>query len=198
MRTFSFVRPGEAAHNVLINGGSEAGGHALLDPALTAHGRAQAAALAEELREPQRQYDVVVTSPLARALETAAAIARTQDAVSVIVTPLHTENGIPLAGDTAAGAPCRRGASADDLVARYPSDWDFSALRDGRAWATDGAGWFYPAPVEARLPRFRQFLEALPLGKDILVVGHSGFFEKLLGQDQAVGNCEILTRGLDA
>ena len=44
MRTFSFVRPGEAAHNVLINGGSEAEGHALLDPALTAHGRAQAAA----------------------------------------------------------------------------------------------------------------------------------------------------------
>lgn len=218
-RTFSFIRHGaaprptrsdacerpptrvvvgEAAHNPLISAGKKAEGRAILDPALTATGRAQAVALAEDLAQPQKQFDIVVTSPLTRALETAAAIYATQESARVVVTALHTENGIPVPGDPVAGNPCQRGAAADDLAARYASpDWDFSAVRDPRAWATDGAGWFSPLRADDRIPLFRAFLGSLPPDKDVLVVGHSGFWKKLFGQDQIMANCEVLTRGLD-
>ena len=107
-------------------------------------------------------------------------------------------NGIPVAGDPVAGNLCQRGAATDDLARRYPHpDWDFSPVRDPRAWATDGSGWFSPLRADDRIPLFRQFLGGLPADKDILVVGHSGFWKKLFGQDQIMANCEVLTRGLD-
>ena len=38
---------------------------------------------------------------------------------------------------------------------------------------------------------------ALPPHKDVLVVGHAGFFKRLFGEDQKMGNCEVVTRGID-
>ena len=46
-RTFSFARHGEAQHNKLIRDGRDSEGRALLDPALTEAGEAQARQLAE-------------------------------------------------------------------------------------------------------------------------------------------------------
>ena len=82
-RTFSFARHGEARHNELIRDGRDREGRALLDPALTEAGEAQALELAEALRPSERQFDLIVTSPLCRALQTASKIAETQDAVEI-------------------------------------------------------------------------------------------------------------------
>ena len=45
--------------------------------------------------------------------------------------------------------------------------------------------------------QFREFLNGLPPHKDVLVVGHAGFFKRLFGEDQKMKNCEVVTRGLD-
>ena len=64
------------------------------DPPLTASGREQAAALGEALA-PVR-FDLIVSSHLIRAVETAAAIAiRQQNAPPVLIDPLFAECGTP-------------------------------------------------------------------------------------------------------
>ena len=76
---FFFVRHGEGEHNALIDAGKAEGdaakteaGRDLLDPRLTARGREQAAALRARLQaEGGAAFELVVTSPLSRALETA-------------------------------------------------------------------------------------------------------------------------------
>ena len=190
-RTFSFARHGEARHNELIRDGRDGEGRALLDPALTEAGEAQALELAEALRPSERQFDVIVTSPLCRALQTASKIAETQDAVEVIVTSLHTETAMPPSD------PCQRGSrDAQAIAERYPR-FDVARIRQPRDWLCADGGWFAPRAAEARLAEFREFLNALPPHKDVLVVGHAGFFKRLFGGDQKMGNCEVVTRGLD-
>ena len=66
-RTFSFVRHGEAAHNVLIAGGKAEEGRAILDPHLTELGNEQASKLADEVAPSYKNFDIIVTSPLSRA-----------------------------------------------------------------------------------------------------------------------------------
>ena len=190
-RTFSFARHGEAQHNKLIRDGRDTEGRALLDPALTEAGEAQARQLAEALRPPERQFDIIVTSPLCRALQTASKIAETQDDVEIIVTSLHTETAMPPAD------ACQRGSlDASMIEARYPS-FDVARIRTPRDWLCADGGWFAPRPAEARLAEFREFLNALPPHKDVLVVGHAGFFKRFLGADQKMRNCEEVHRALD-
>ena len=132
-RTFSFARHGEARHNEFIRDGRDTEGRALLDPALTEAGEAQARQLAEALRPPERQFDIIVTSPLCRALQTASKIAETQDAVEVIVTSLHTETAMPPAD------PCQRGShDAQAIAERYPR---FDVARALRV-ASCASDWF--------------------------------------------------------
>ena len=190
-RTFSFARHGEAQHNKLIRDGRDGEGRALLDPALTEAGEAQALELAEALRPSERQFDVIVTSPLCRALQTASKIAETQDAVEVIVTSLHTETAMPPSD------PCQRGSrDAQAIAERYPR-FDVARIRQPRDWLCADGGWFAPRAAEDRLEEFREFLNALPPHKDVLVVGHAGFFKRLFGEDQKMKNCEVVTRALD-
>ena len=76
---FFFVRHGEGEHNALIDAGKAEGdaakteaGRNVLDPRLTARGREQAAGLRAKLQaEGAGAFELVVTSPLSRALETA-------------------------------------------------------------------------------------------------------------------------------
>ena len=190
-RTFSFARHGEARHNKLIRDGRDSEGRALLDPALTEAGEAQARQLAEALRPPERQFDIIVTSPLQRALQTASIIMETQDDVEIIVSSLHTETAMPPAD------ACQRGSrDAQDIAEKYPR-FDVARIRQPRDWLCADGGWFAPRSAEDRLAEFREFLNALPPHKDALVVGHAGFFKRFLGADQKMGNCEIVTRALD-
>lgn len=149
-------------------------------------------------RTPRRKFwRRQVTSPLTRALQTTAHIVKTQHQCDVLVTSLHTETGRPVPGDDVAGRPCQKGRAVAALRREYPGDWDWSRVCSERDWLESGGGWLNPRTAEDRLEPFRIFLNSLPLEKDVLVVGHSGFFKKLLGQDQKMGNCEVVTRALD-
>ena len=163
----------------------------MLDPALTEAGEAQALELAEALRPSERQFDLIVTSPLQRALQTASKIAETQDAVEIIVTSLHTETATPPAD------ACQRGSRDARAIAEEYPRFDVARIRQPRDWLCADGGWFAPRAAEDRLEEFREFLNALPPHKDVLVVGHAGFFKRLFGEDQKMGNCEVVTRALD-
>ena len=194
-RTYTLIRHGEAQQNVLINAGDKAAGRAILDPRLTELGEEQARSLGASLASSDRTFDLVVTSPLSRALQTTQlAFAHAPDA-RVVVTSLHTENGILVDGDPVAGNPCQRGRSVDELKAEFPA-FDFGGV-DATQWASDERGGFFnPLAVPDRLEVFRTYLHALPEGARVLVVGHSGFWKKLLGQEQKMANCEMVDAAL--
>ena len=93
--------------------------------------------------------------------------------------------------------PCQRGSrDAQAIAERYPR-FDVARIRQPRDWLCADGGWFAPRAAEARLAEFREFLNALPPHKDVLVVGHAGFFKRLFGEDQKMGNCEVVHRALD-
>lgn len=196
-----FTRHGEAAHNVLINSGKKEGnieaiklGRALFDPSLTSRGLSQAVALAESLAA--HPVSLIVTSPLQRALETTELVWRHIPDIRVIVSSLHTENGMVVQGDDVAGEPCQLGKSVDEMRSTFPAAWDFSALDNTATWCrrTDYDGFFHPLRVEARIDLFSDFLRSLG-DINILVIGHSGFYTRFLGGPK-MANCEIVQREL--
>ena len=70
---FTFIRHGQAEHNVLLDTGDpddRKKGKAIRDPALTLLGREQAQKLQDLLRNAH--FDLVITSPFLRALQTTA------------------------------------------------------------------------------------------------------------------------------
>lgn len=200
---FFFTRHGEAAHNVLINTGKKEGnlevvkrGRALFDPSLTTRGLSQAKALAESISA--HPVSLIVTSPLQRALETTELVWRHIPGTRVIVSSLHTENGMVVQGDDVAGAPCQLGKSVDEIRSTFPAAWDFSPLDDTATWCrrADYNGFFHPLQVEARIDLFSDFLRSLG-DINILVIGHSGFYTRFLGGPK-MANCEIIQRELSS
>ena len=180
--TYFFTRHGEAQHNVAA---VKAEGRKLLDPELTDLGREQASLLGKRLKG----LSVVVTSPLTRALQTTVLIVKEMPGVKVLVTALHTENGMAVEGDEVAGENCQRGRRTEDLREAFP-DFDFSTLSD---WTSeDGRAYFHPLNVAERIDKFKLFLRDIE-GESILVVGHSGFYRRFLGGSK-LKNCEVITR----
>lgn len=211
-----FCRHGEAAHNPLLVAGNYKAkdpaerdnallkqARSIVDPSLTDKGREQAVALGEKLVADGLKFDVCITTPLARAIETAH-LAFGKCAAKFVVTPemcetATGENGLKLAGP-------QRSVSKSELLTKHPftAGWDLSEIRDegeGANWVlgaaitpTDpaggeiGAAWHVPTPVEERLAPVASWLKARP-EKVIAVVGHSGVFDKLLGKDMK--NCEV-------
>lgn len=176
-RSYSFVRHGEAEHNELTAKGLKAEGKAILDPRLTAKGRGQAEKLAASIQEGS--FDVIVSSPLSRALETASILS--QNKTPVIVTSLHTETGKK--------SRCQMGRNLRELKGSFPT-FDFSGVERRDEWVPSSSpnGFIHPKDAEDRLHAFRGWLRALPEGR-VLVVGHSGFFNRLLGAK--LGNCKV-------
>merc|ERR1712232_1429345 len=126
-----FVRHGEAEHNPFIVEGKQLGaetergasvlreGRSILNPKLTEKGRTQAEGLRERLKNDRLMFDLLVTTPLARAIETAY-IAFGDNTSKFLITPLGVETADPkLAGP-------QRGVSRDQLLKDYPfiSSWD--------------------------------------------------------------------------
>ncbi|KAK3281413.1 hypothetical protein CYMTET_10796 [Cymbomonas tetramitiformis] len=196
MKRMWFVRHGEASHNPFIVQGKKENdaellkkGRSILDPKLTDTGKQQAQGLRAQLEAEKRTFDVVVTTPMSRALETAH-IAFSGIAGGFIVTPEETETAKP-----ELGAP-QKGRSLAEIRSEllFTADWDFSPTVEGANWnlrVDDGVGGFvHPQPVEERLETFKIWLRSLPYEK-IVVVGHSGVFDKLLGRNMS--NCEIIS-----
>ena len=187
-RTYLWARHGEAEHNASFRGGDKEAGRRILDPRLTAKGESQAADLRDALRARPR-IGHIVTTPLSRALLTAVIVAEgSRGPVTIHVTPLLTETGVVLPSNTKAGRPCQRGRSLAELQREYGRrapgnvtiDW---GLVTDETWAgTERKGYAHPERAEKRLGRAKAWLrESFSAEARVLVVGHSGVFDRLLG-----------------
>uniref|UniRef100_A0A7S2WF80 Uncharacterized protein n=1 Tax=Rhizochromulina marina TaxID=1034831 RepID=A0A7S2WF80_9STRA len=207
-RLFVWARHGQAEHNVLIDAGMKTEGRGVLDPPLTDLGRDQAVGLQQSLVAAllgteegplpplSDLVDAVVTSPMSRALETTQAAFGSAPAVPVLVTSLHTETGVPVPGDEVAGQNCQKGSALPGLMSRFPN-FDFTSVQEDGQWqcADEACGFFHPMPALERLLLFREWLEALPYQR-VLVVGHSGFFKRFLGGSK-MQNCQAIILPLE-
>jgi len=164
---------------------------------LTPTGREQAAELRRSLEASGARFDLVVTTPLSRAVETADLAFRGL-ADRFIVTPEATETA-----EERLGGP-QRGVSTRALLGKFPflrEGWDLTAMREGDNWVLGsadvlgGAGYYHPLAVEARLEPLRHWLKGLPFER-VVVVGHSNVFDRLLGLQMA--NCQLVEHDLDA
>ena len=216
-RRMLFCRHGEAAHNPLLVKGnfkskdpSEINtallrqARSIVDPSLTETGRAQAVALGEKVAADGLKFDLCVTTPLARAIETAH-LAFGTAAARFVVTPELCETATGATGLKLAGP--QRGVSKAAMLQKHTflADWDLELVReDGGSpnWIlgeaivpTEDAGgeigpaYHNPTPVEDRLAAIATWLKGRPEQR-IVVVGHSGVFDKLIGRDMK--NCELL------
>lgn len=140
------------------------------------------------------RFDLVVTTPLSRAIETAN-LAFTGLADRFVVTPEATETA-----EERLGGP-QRGLSVAAMCEKYPflSGWDLTHIREGENWVKGdasvlgGEGHYHPLPVEARLDGLRRWLKTLPHER-VVVVGHSNVFDRLLGVQMA--NCQLVEHEL--
>ncbi|CAE7235889.1 unnamed protein product, partial [Symbiodinium pilosum] len=122
--------------------------------------------------------ELLVVSPLSRAVQTAAAAFGEHPACRTVLTALHTERCCSVSDE---------GRCKSDLAGMFPflETWEGFAELDEN-WtpkcSTDKA-W-----RETRVPAFLEWLAAQP-EKRIVVVGHGAFFSALLGRYLA--NCEV-------
>ncbi|KAL3895795.1 MAG: hypothetical protein SGPRY_013424, partial [Prymnesium sp.] len=202
-----FVRHGEAEHNPPIVRGKRQGGEggeallrqgrSILNPRLTPLGISQAQTLRAALLASEARFDLLVTSPMYRAVETSV-IAFEGLCDAMLVHPDLVETAEPRLG-----AP-QRGHSAAELVATFPplKDWDLSHMREegedsnwvlGPPIELCAPAYHNPVPVEERLEPLKAWLKALPHER-VVVVGHSMVFDKLLGLSMA--NCELVQHDL--
>jgi len=142
-KTVWFVRPGEAEHIPVIERGKLTNnpemvkeGQRMLDPPLTEEGRQLARALRRQLEEGGRRFDLVVVSPLVRAMESAY-IAFHGLADKFLVTPEVTDTA-----QQELGSP-QKGLSVQQLLEKCPfaASWDMSAIVEGYNWEHDGIGY---------------------------------------------------------
>ncbi len=116
-----FVRHGEAEHNVRKRQGKSEGEPKTVDPGLTDLGFEQAKRLKLYLNDHiglSRHFEVCVTSPLKRALQTT----RELDFRPVHVSHLHSERN-------PGGSPSDTGSSKKELKEMFP-EFDFDQLPD--------------------------------------------------------------------
>jgi broad specificity phosphatase PhoE len=181
------IRHGQSAYNAAFE---ETGIDPILpDARLTPKGEAQVLAARETMRDVP--IDLVITSPLTRALQTTMGIfAGHPSNPRFIVEALHRER---------AESSCDIGRAPALLLAEYPT-MDFGHLPDvwWHALGEPDSRGIIVEPLETmmeRLSLFRKFLAARP-ERNIAVVGHGTFFHHLTGVSFA--NCAIVELELEA
>lgn len=181
-RTILLIRHGESTFNAAAAGGLTRD-PLLFDAPLTARGRDQASAAAATMRE--RPVDVVVVSPLTRALQTAQAIFGDH--------PSRPTLSVEVGHRERLESSCDKGRSPGELALAFPS-LSFGHLPD--TWWHDAgepndAG-IRVEPLDVMLARLKDFATALAARPErhIVVVGHATFFHHLTGR--WLSNCEIL------
>eukprot|EP00754_Rhynchopus_humris_P020810 Rhum_TRINITY_DN14715_c3_g1::Rhum_TRINITY_DN14715_c3_g1_i1::g.111178::m.111178 len=213
-RTLILVRHGQAGHNVFLDAAREtsgeerdelrARGYSLRDPLLTPAGREQSARLRGAW--DGRSVDLLVASPMRRALETAEL--GFPDVKRKVVHPVlrEREGGI--------ARLCDMWLSVEDSAAALarPGDWDWDHARDGclpphhapqgtlvtpddvRRGIVDLAR-EPPESVAARAVELLTFLASFPTPDDatIALVGHGDFWTvfsaMFFSKAQRLGNC---------
>lgn len=151
------------------------------DARLTTLGHRQAADARAALRD--EHYDLVVTSPFTRAIETTLGIFGDRSDVPILIEALHRER---------LESSCDVGSTPTELIRRFPRLifdhlapcwWHDAEDRDPRGFAIE--------PLDALMRRtdeFRLWIRGRP-EKSIAVIGHGAFFFHLTGRPFA--NCEI-------
>jgi broad specificity phosphatase PhoE len=150
-------------------------------------GQQQVAAARDRYRD--RDYDIVLASPLTRAIQTAHGIFGDRD-IPIEICAVHREWQI---------SSCDIGRGVAELRTDFPH-LDFNGLSD--PW------WRHDAPVSPlgfpqeteehlaeRVRAFTALIAARPEGR-IAVVGHGDFFRRLIGRHLA--NCERAELDLQA
>ncbi|MGU3538722.1 histidine phosphatase family protein [Methylobacterium sp. A54F] len=173
------LRHGESTFNAAHRLDGRDPGH--IDARLTPRGRAQADAARARLAGIP--FDLVVTSPLTRAIETTMRVFGTHPAQPrVLVEVLHRE---------CQESSCDVGRAASEIAADFPH-LDIAHLPE-IWWHAEGqptAGGYHVEPrhlFDARVAGFREWLRARP-ERTIAVVGHGTFFAHLTGI--WLDNCE--------
>ena len=159
------------------------------DAPLTEAGREQVAAARESLREIP--FELVVTSPLTRALQTTAGLFGDHPArPPILVEVLHRE---------CQESSCDVGRAPAILAAEFPDFrldhlpeiwWHADGVEDARGFHVEPRDLFH-----GRVSAFRDWLRARP-ERVVAVVGHGTFFARLTGRWLA--NCEVARLDLDA
>ncbi|MHB2167757.1 histidine phosphatase family protein [Alsobacter sp. R-9] len=178
MKTLVLIRHGQSTFNEHYERTREDPGH--IDARLTELGQRQAMAAREELAS--HEFDIVVCSPLTRALQTTHLIFGHRS-VPVHVTCRHRER---------LESSCDVGRSPAALKADFPH-LDFDHLDD--PWwhhEPDAKGPFATEPhglFTRRVDHFDEWLRTHDSAR-IAVVGHGTFFHALTGR--WLRNCEVL------
>jgi broad specificity phosphatase PhoE len=181
-KTIHCIRHGESTFNAAYR---ETGIDPLhFDARLTAKGEGQVRQAAAAVRDVP--YELIVTSPLTRALQTTFGLfGNHRSASSIQIECLHRER---------LENSCDVGRAPSLLLSEFPGWafhhldeiwWHDSGERDPRGFVVE------PLPVlEGRVRDFRAWLAARP-ESHIAVVGHGTFFLHLTGRQ--LDNCEIAT-----
>lgn len=175
------IRHGESTFNAAYAG--DGVDPMLFDAPLTARGREQVEAARLALRE--RPVDIVLASPLTRAVQTALGIfGEHPSKPAIVIDHAHRER---------LESSCDRGRSPHELKADFPhmsfdhlpeTWWHDDGVRDERGIVVE--------PLDVMLARLQDFVLALRDRREraIAVVGHGTFFHHLTGR--WMSNCEIV------
>jgi broad specificity phosphatase PhoE len=181
-RSIDLIRHGQSTFNAHWEATGEDPLH--FDARLTALGRAQAADLSRRLKA--ERYDLIVTSPLTRAIETALCVfGPCLGRTPVLVEALHRER-VEQSCDVGRPPAVLAAEFATLAFDHLPEEW----------WPNGGEIDSIGVPVEAEdacLQRVRAFRVWLAgrAEERIAVVGHGVFFHHLGGRQLA--NCELHT-----
>lgn len=181
------IRHGESTFNAAHRLTGEDPGH--VDARLTARGRAQVAAARDGLRAIP--FDLVVTSPLTRAIETTMGVfGEHPSRPDILVEVLHRE---------CQESSCDIGRAASEIAAEFPH-LDVGHLPE--IWwhagdePPDGRCPVEPRELfDGRVAAFREWLARRP-ERSIAVVGHGTFFYHLTGT--WLDNCQSVELDLSA
>lgn len=176
-KIITLIRHGQGYHNVAYN-------YDIIDPSLTPVGIEEA----EDARDHNELegIDLLVVSPLARAIETATVIFGNDPKVPTFIQKMAAER---------AGAPCDVGSVKSELAMKFPyvTEWG--------GWQELEENWMYNTATDAkwrdqRVPEFVAWLKSRP-EKHIAVVGHGAFFSGVIkyvsGYEHNMRNAEVLS-----
>jgi broad specificity phosphatase PhoE len=166
------IRHGEGVHNRDED-------HDIVDPRLTALGRRQSRALRSHPAVRRFKPELIIVSPLSRAIETAAlAFGKTQSPCEFLLTERHSERVI---------APCDTGSRKSKLLKRFPFIKSWQGFRELKEVWTKSKDMDRKWRCR-RAPAFRKWVDSLPEQR-VVIVGHGAFFEALCGR--YLHNCGV-------
>jgi len=164
-----FVRHGQGEHNRSPKYWS------LVDSALNEKGKEQVLELNEKLKPHLKDFDLVVTSPISRAVQTMQGGFKGYTG-RIGVNPMLRER---------LGAPCDFGTPRSELVRKFPEMANYVGIEAMPEiwWSTS-----FEADLPERVEALKAWIHARP-EKTIALVGHGGFFGRILGYH--LKNCGV-------